>query len=476
MSVQVEQLEHNMAKLTVEVPAEDFEKAIESVYQKQKSKISIQGFRKGKVPRKVIEKIYGADIFYEDAANQLLPSAYTKAATESELDIVSIPAIDITQIEAGKNLIFTAEVATKPDVELGKYNGVTVTKIDCSVSDEELEAELQSEREKNARTVTVTDREVKDGDTVVIDFKGTIDGTAFEGGEAENYSLVIGSHSFIGDFEQQLIGKKSGEDVEVNVSFPEDYPQTELAGKPAVFAVTLHEIKEKQLPELDDEFAQDVSEFDTFAEYKESVKETVAKRKEEQATRDKEDEAVAKIVDKSKMDIPEAMIETNVQRMIDDFGQRIAQQGLSIDQYLQFSGMDLDKLKEQMRPDAERNIKNTLVLEKIAEVENLEVTDEDVEKELEETAAMYNMELAQLKEMVPPEQMESVKNDIKIRKAVDFVMENVKERAKAKTKAEKEAEAKEKEEKPKKTTAKKTTAKKSSTTKKTTKKADKEEA
>ncbi len=446
MSVQVEQLEHNMAKLTVEVPAEDFEKAIESVYQKQKSKISIQGFRKGKVPRKVIEKIYGADIFFEDAANQLLPGAYTQAASESGLDIVSIPAIDVTQIEAGKDLIFTAEVATKPDVELGKYNGVTVTKIDCSVSEEEVEAELESEREKNARTVTVTDRPVQDGDTVVIDFKGTVDGVAFEGGEAENYSLVIGSHSFIDNFEDQLIGKNSGDDLDVNVTFPEDYPQEELAGKAAVFAVTIHEIKEKQLPELDDEFAQDVSEFDTIAEYKESVKENVAKRKEEQATRDKEDEAVAKIVDKSKMDIPEAMIETNVQRMVDDFAQRIAAQGLSMEQYMQFTGMDVEKLKEQMRPDAEKTIKNTLVLEKIAEVENLEVTDEDVEKEIEDTAAMYNMEADQLKSMVNPEQMESLKNDIKIRKAVDFIMENVKERAKPKSKAEKEAEAKAKEE------------------------------
>ncbi|MCI8993836.1 MAG: trigger factor [Eubacterium sp.] len=441
MSVQVENLEHNMAKLTIGVPAEEFEKALQRVYMKQKNSISIQGFRKGKVPRSVVEKMYGAGIFYEDAANQLLPDSYGKAAAESGLDIVSMPTIDVVQMEKGKEFIFTAEVALKPDVELGKYIGVTVTKIDCSVTEEEVEKEIESERERNARTVAVEGRPVQDGDTVIIDYDGYMDGEAFEGGKAENHSLVIGSHSFIDTFEDQLIGKNAGEELDVNVTFPEEYHADDLAGKPAVFKVKIHEIKAKELPELDDEFAQDVSEFDTFAEYKESVSKRLTDRKEAAAKRDKEDEAVAKIVDKSKMDIPEAMVMTQVQRMIDEFGQRIAQSGLSVEQYLQFSGMTMEKLQEQMRPDALKNIQNTLVLQKIAETENLEAEEEEVEKEIADMAAMYQMEVEKIKGLLQAEEIASIKDDIKIRKAVDLIMASVKERAKAKPKAKKEKEA-----------------------------------
>lgn len=441
MSVQVENLEHNMAKLTIEVPAEEFEKAIQRVYMKQRNSIHIQGFRKGKVPRNVVEKMYGAGIFYEDAANQLLPENYGKAAEESGLDIVSMPTIDVVQMEKGKEFIFTAEVALKPDVELGKYIGVTVTKIDCSVTDEEVEKEIESERERNARTVAVEGRPVQDGDTVVIDFDGYVDGEPFEGGKAENHSLVIGSHSFIDTFEDQLIGKNAGEELDVNVTFPEEYHAEDLAGKPAVFKVKIHEIKAKELPELDDEFAQDVSEFDTFAEYKESVNKRLVERKEAAAKRDKEDEAVAKIVDKSKMDIPDAMVMTQVQRMVDEFAQRIGQSGLSVEQYLQFSGMTMEKLQEQMKPDALKNIQNTLVLQKIAETENLEAEEEEVEKEIADMAAMYQMEVEKVKGMLRAEDIASVKDDIKIRKAVDLIMASVKERAKAKPKAKKDKEA-----------------------------------
>ena len=443
MSVQVENLEKNMAKLTIEVAAEEVEKALQAAYMKEKGKISIPGFRKGKVPRQMIEKMYGPAVFYEDAANTLIQDNYPSAVDESGIDIVSRPTIDVVQIEKGKSFIFTAEVAVRPEVKLGKYLGVQVTKIDTSVSDDEVAAELEKEREKNARTVTVTDRAVQNGDTAVIDFEGFVDGVAFEGGKGENHPLEIGSHSFIDTFEDQLVGKNAGDEVDVNVTFPEQYQAAELAGKPALFKVKIHEVKAKELPELNDEFAQDASEFDTLEEYKADLKKRLEEQKENDAKRTKEDEAIQKIIDKSSMDIPEAMLDTQCENMINEFAQRIAQSGLSMEQYMQFSGLTLDKLKEQVRPEAETRIKSSLVLEQIAKDENIEVTDDEINAEVEKMAAAYGMEAEKLKEYMGDSEKESIARDLKVTKAVDLIMENVKERAKAKTKKEKEAEAKE---------------------------------
>ena len=441
MSVQVENLEKNMAKLTIEVAAEEVEKALQAAYMKEKGKISIPGFRKGKVPRQMIEKMYGPAVFYEDAANTLIQDNYPSAVDESGIDIVSRPTIDVVQIEKGKSFIFTAEVAVRPEVKLGKYLGVQVTKIDTSVSDDEVAAELEKEREKNARTVTVTDRAVQNGDTAVIDFEGFVNGVAFEGGKGENHPLEIGSHSFIDTFEDQLVGKNTGDEVEVNVTFPKEYHAEDLAGKPAVFKVKINEIKTKELPELNDEFASDVSEFETLEEYKESVKKNLEETKENNAKRTKEDEAIKKIIEKSEMEIPDAMIESQVQNMIQEFAQRLAQQGLSFDQYMQFSGMTMDKMKEQVRPEALTRIQSSLVLEQIAKEENFEITEDDVNAEIEKMAKAYGMEADKLKEYVGDDEKESMKRDIAIEKAVQFIMDNVKERAKAKTKKEKEAEA-----------------------------------
>ena len=621
MSVQVENLEKNMAKLTIEVAAEKVEDAIQAAYMKEKGKISVPGFRKGKVPRKMIEKMYGAVVFYEDAANTLIQENYAQAVEESGVDVVSRPTIEVVQIEAGKPFIFTAEVAVRPEVKLGKYKGVQVTKIDTTVSDEEVAAELEKERQKNSRTVTVTDRPIAEGDTAVIDFEGFVDGVAFEGGKGENHPLEIGSHSFIDTFEDQLVGKNAGDEVDVNVTFPEKYQAADLAGKPALFKVKIHEVKAKELPELNDEFAQDVSEFNTLEEYKEDLKkhlevqkEDEAKRtkedeaiqkiidkykgvqvtkidttvsdeevaaelekerqknsrtvtvtdrpiaegdtavidfegfvdgvafeggkgenhpleigshsfidtfedqlvgknagdevdvnvtfpekyqaadlagkpalfkvkihevkakelpelndefaqdvsefntleeykedlkkhlevqKEDEAKRTKEDEAIQKIIDKSTMEIPEAMIKTQCENMVNEFAQRLAQSGLSMEQYMQFSGLTLDKLEEQVRPEAETRIKSSLVLEQIAKDENIEVSEEEIDAEIEKMAKAYGMEADKLKEYMGDAEKESMKRDISVTKAVDLVMENVKERAKAKTKKEKEAEAEE---------------------------------
>ena len=443
MSVQVEKLEKNMAKLTVEVPAEEVEKALQAAYMKEKNKISIPGFRKGKVPRAMIEKMYGAAVFYEEAANILIQDNYAAAMEESKEDIVSRPTIDIVQIESGKPFIFTAEVAVRPEVTLGKYKGVQVTKIDTTVTDEEVEAALEKEQQKNSRTVTVTDRPVANGDTAVIDFEGFVDGIAFEGGKGENHPLEIGSHSFIDTFEDQYVGHNAGDEVEVNVTFPEKYQAADLAGKPAVFKVKINEIKAKELPELNDEFASEVSEFDTLAEYKEDLRKHLEVEKENEAKRTKEDEAIKKIIDKSTMEIPEAMIETQCENMINEFAQRIAQSGLSMEQYMQFSGMTIDGLKEQVRPEAETRIKSSLVLEQIAKEENIEVSEDEINAEVEKMAAQYGMEADKLKEYLGEAEKESIKRDLSVTKAVDLIMENVKERAKAKTKKEKEAEAEE---------------------------------
>ena len=441
MNVQVEDLGKNMVKLTVEVEAEAVDAAIKAAYNRQKNKISIPGFRKGKVPQAMIEKMYGAEIFYEDAANELLQKNYPTAVDESGVDVVSQPTVDVTQIEKGKPFIFTAEVAKRPEVTLGKYNGVTVTKIDTSVSDEEVDTEIETQRNANARTITVTDRAVQEGDTAVIDFEGFVDGVAFEGGKGENHPLEIGSHSFIDTFEDQLVGKNTDDEVEVNVTFPEQYQADELAGKPAVFKVKINEIRAKELPELNDEFVQDVSEFDTVAEYREDVKKKLQERKDNAAKGTKEDEAIQKIIDKSKMEIPEAMIDMQAQGMIDEFAQRIAAQGMSFDQYLQFSGMTIDKLKEQVRPEALQRIQSSLVLEQIAKEENIVASDEDVDAEIEKMASMYGMKAEDLKNYMGDSEKESMKRDIAVKKAVEFVMANVKERAKAKPKTTTETDA-----------------------------------
>lgn len=435
MNVQVEDLGKNMVKLTVEVDADTVDAAIKSAYNKQKNKIAIPGFRKGKVPQVMIEKMYGPDVFYEDAVNIMLDTQYAAVVDQSGVDIVSRPTIEVTQIEKGQPFIFTAEVAKRPEVTLGKYNGVTVTKIDTSVKDEEIDAEIEQQRENNARTVTVTDRAVQEGDTAVIDYEGFVDGVAFEGGKGENHALEIGSHTFIDTFEEQLVGKNTGDEVEVHVTFPEQYQAAELAGKPATFQVKIHEIRAKELPELNDEFVQDVSEFDTMAEYREDTKKKLQERKENAAKGTKEDEAIQKIIDKSKMEIPDAMIDMQAENIIDEFAQRIAMQGMSFEQYMQYTGMTIDKLEEQVRPEALQRIQSSLVLEQIAQEENLVASDEELEAEIEKMASMYGMNAENLKSRMEESDRETLKRDIAVKKAVEFIMANVKERAKAKPKA-----------------------------------------
>ena len=424
MSVQVEDLGKNMVKLTVEIPAEAVDAAIKAAYNKQKNRISIPGFRKGKVPQMMIEKMYGPDIFYEDAANILLQEHYPAAVDESGVDVVSQPTIDISQLEKGKPFVFTADVAKRPEVTLGKYNGVTVTKIDVSVSEEEIDAEVEQQRNINARNITVTDRPIQMGDTAVIDYEGFSDGVAFEGGKGENHSLEIGSHSFIDTFEDQLVGKNAGDEVEVNVTFPEQYQAPELAGKSAVFKVKINEIRAKELPELDDEYVQDISEFDTLAEYREDVKKTLQERKENAAKGTKEDEAIKKIIDKSKMEIPEPMIDMQVQTMLDEFAQRISMQGLTMEQYMQFTGATYEKLIEQVKPQAEERIRARLVLEAIAKSENIVATEEDYEKEMKTMAEVYQMEIDKVKELMGEREKKNIMLDLAVRKAADFVAEN----------------------------------------------------
>lgn len=427
MSLQVEKLEKNMAKLTIEASAEDLEKAIEKAYQKQKSQISIPGFRKGKVPRQMVEKMYGKEVFYEDAANELIPDAYDKALMECEEDIVSSPRIEVTQIESGKPFIFTATVALKPEVKLGKYKGVKIDKIDTEVTEEEVDAEINKERENSARNITVEDRPVKDGDITTLDFEGFVDGVAFEGGKGENYPLTIGSGAFIPGFEEQLVGAEIGKEVEVKVTFPEDYQAENLKGKDAVFKCTVKEIKERELPELDDEFASEVSEFDTLAEYKEDVRKNLAEKKEKDAKNAREDAAIKAVVEGSEMEIPEAMLETQQKQMVDEFAQRITMQGLSMEQYFQFTGTNYQQMVEQVKPQAEERIRSRLVLEAVAKAENIEATEEDYEKELETMAEVYQMEVDKVKELMGDREKKNIMQDIAVRKAAEFVAENAKE-------------------------------------------------
>ena len=426
MSVQVENLEKNMAKLTIEVAAEEFEKAVQAAYMKNKNKITIPGFRKGKAPRVMIEKMYGAGIFFEDAANALIQREYPKAAEESGLDIVSYPEIDVVQVEKGKSFIFTAEVAVKPEVTLGEYKGLEVEVTPVEVTEEEVAAELKREQENNSRTIDVDDRAVAQGDMVTLDFEGFVDGVAFEGGKGTDYPLTIGSNSFIPGFEDQLVGAELNKEVEVNVTFPEDYHANDLAGKVAVFKCTVKAIKVKELPELDDEFAKDVSEFDTLAEYKADVEKKIRERKEGVAKREREDKAVDAVIANAQMDIPEAMIQNQIQQLMNDFVQRMQAQGLSIDQYYQFTGLDQAKIQEQMRPQALKRIQSRLVLEKVAEVENIQISDEKFEEELKTMADMYKMEVEKLKELMGDAEKEQMKKDIAVQEAVTLVAESAK--------------------------------------------------
>lgn len=427
MSLQVEKLEKNMAKLTIEVPAEDLENAMQKAYLKAKNRITIPGFRKGKAPRKMIEHMYGKGVFLEDAANALIPEHYSKALEECELEIVSQPEIDVTQAEPGKAFIFTAEVAVKPEVTLGEYKGLEVPKSETEVTDEEIEAELKKEQEKNSRTITVEDRGAENGDIVTIDFEGFIDGTAFEGGKGTDYPLTLGSGSFIPGFEDQLIGAKAEDHVEVNVTFPEEYQAAELAGKAAVFQCNVKKVETKELPELDDDFAQDVSEFDTLAEYKEDIKKNLTERKEKEARTAKENAAVDKAIENAQMEIPDAMINTQISQMLDDFSRRMQAQGLTMEQYFQFTGMTADKMREEMKPQALKRIQTRLVLEKIAETENIQPTDEEVNEEISKMAEMYKMEADKLKELLGDRELEQMKKDMAVQKAVTLVADEAKE-------------------------------------------------
>ncbi len=425
MSLQVEKLENNMAKLTIEVPAEELEKAIEGAYRKNRGRISIPGFRKGKAPRKMIEQIYGREVFYEDAANALIPDAYEKAYDECGEEIVSSPQIDVVQLEAGKPFIFTAEVALKPEVTLGQYKGVKVDKADLEVTEEEVTAEIDKERDKNSRTVDVTDRAVKDGDIATIDFEGFVDGVAFEGGKGSDYPLTIGSHAFIPGFEEELIGAQIGVETEVNVTFPEDYQAEELAGKPAVFKCTVKRLQEKQLPELDEDFVGEVSEeSDTVEEYREEIRKKLEKRKTDEAKAVKEDAVVDAIIADAKMDIPEAMIETQQRQMVQDYAQRMQSQGISMEQYMQFTGMTGEMLLEQVKPQVMKKIQSRLVLEAVAAAEGIQVTEEEIAEELKTMGEAYQMEPEKVEELLGENGREQVKGDIRVRKAADFVVEN----------------------------------------------------
>lgn len=428
MSMQVEKLDNNMAKLTIEVSADDFEKACNDAYNKNKSKISIPGFRKGKVPRQIIEKTYGPGVFYEDAADICIRNTYGEELdANKEIEVVSRPEIEVTQCEKGKSFIYVASVALKPEVKLGKYKGVKIEKVSTEVTDADVDAEIEKERKANSRTIVVEDRPVKDGDITVINFEGFVDGVAFEGGKGENYPLTIGSGQFIPGFEEQLIGAKIGEDVEVNVTFPEDYQAEDLAGKAAVFKCKVNEIKETELPEADDEFASEVSDFDTIAEWKEDLKKSLTEKKVASAKEEKENKALEAAVENAEMVIPDAMAEFECEQMINDYAMRLSQQGLSIDQYLMFTGMDMDGLKAQMKPQAIKTIKSRLVLEAIVNEEKLEANDDEIDAEIAKMAEMYGMENDKLKESIGDREKELMSKDVCLRKAVELVAAEAKE-------------------------------------------------
>lgn len=446
MSLQVEKLEKNMAKLTIEVSAEELEKAIEGAYQKNKNKISIPGFRKGKAPRKMIENMYGREVFYEDAANALIPDAYEKALEECEEEIVSSPKVDVVQLESGKPFIFTAEVALKPEVTLGKYKGVKVEKADTAVTEEEVEAEIKKEQEKNSRTVDVTDRAVQKDDVATIDFEGFVDGVTFEGGKGADYPLTIGSGTFIPGFEDALIGAEIGRETEVNVTFPEDYQAAELAGKPAVFKCTVKKLQEKQIPALDEDFVSEVSdESDTVEEYKEEIRKNLSDKKEADAKNAKEDAVIDAIIEDAKMEIPDAMVETQQRQLLQDYAQRMQAQGISMEQYMQFTGLTSQALMEQVKPQALKRIQSRLVLEAVVAAENLTATEEDFEEEVKTMAEIYQMEADKVKELLGENGKKQVLDDICVKKAVEFVVDNAKEEKAAKKTAAKKTTKKAKE-------------------------------
>ncbi len=423
MSVQVEKLEKNMAKLTVEVPAEKVEKAIQTAYQKNRKSINIPGFRKGKAPRQLIEKMYGKEIFYNDAIDEMLPGEYAQAVEECGEEIVSRPQLEVVQMESGKPFIFAATVAVKPAVTLGEYKGVQVEKAPVEVTDAEIDAEINKEREANSRTITVDDRPVEKSDIVSLDFEGFVDGEAFEGGKGENYDLTIGSNTFIPGFEDQLIGAEIGKELDVNVTFPEEYGHAELAGKEAVFKCKVNGIKVKELPEADDEFAQEVSEFETLDAYKDDIRARLLKDKEDEAKRVKEDAVIEKIIENAQMEIPDAMVEFQAEQLMDDFARRLQAQGLSLQVYFQYTGMTQEQYLEQMKPRALKNIQSRLVLEAVAAAENIEVTEEDMEAEMNRMAETYKMEVEKVKELLDDSQKEEIKKDLAIQKAIDLVTE-----------------------------------------------------
>lgn len=422
MSLQVERLEHNMAKLTIEVPAEEVEKALQVAYLKERGKISLPGFRKGRVPRQMIEKMYGPEVFYDEAANRMISEAYAKAYDECELELVSQPKIEITQLEKGKEFIFTAEVAVKPEVKLGEYKGLKVDKVSTRVTQKEVDEEIDKERERNARTIDVTDRAVQDKDQITLDFEGFVDGVAFEGGKASDYPLTIGSGAFIPGFEDQLIGANIDEEKEINVTFPEEYQAKELAGKAAVFKCTVHSIKAKELPELDDEFVSDVSEkSETVDAYKAEVKAKIKERKENEGKQKREDQSVEQAVANAEMDIPEAMISFQSRQMVDDFARRIMQQGMTMEQYFQFTGLSEEKMMEEFKPEAEKRIRTRLTLEAIVAAENIEVSEERLDEELQKMADSYKMEVDKLKEYMGENEKKQMKEDIAIQEAVTLI-------------------------------------------------------
>ena len=426
MSLQVEKLEKNMAKLTIEVPAEEFDAAIKNAYNKNKNKFSIPGFRKGKAPLAMLEKMYGAGIFYEDAANEVIDASYPKAAEESKEEIVSTPEIKVTQIEKGKAFIYEATVALKPEVTLGEYKGVEVKKAEAVVTDEDVENELTAARKKNGRLIDVEDGAIEDGDNTIIDFTGYIDDKTFDGGAGTDYPLVIGSHSFIEGFEDQLIGKKKGETCDVNVTFPAEYHANELAGKPAKFVVTIKEVKRNELPELNDEFASEVSDFDTLDEYKADIRKKLQEKKEQDAKVENENNVIEKVVENAQMELPQPMVDTQAREMVENYARRLQSQGLNINDYMKYTGMTPEKLMEQMRPEAEKRIKTRLVLEKVVEVENVEVSDEKLDEQINEIAASYKLEGAKLKEMMGEREKEQIREDLKVQAAIDLLVEQAK--------------------------------------------------
>ncbi len=427
MSFTVEQLENNRAKLTITVPAEDFGKALVAAYNKQKGKINISGFRKGKVPMAIIEKMYGPEIFYDEAANKVINETYPEAYDECELDIVSRPEIDVTQIEKGKDFIYTATVDLKPEVKLGTYKGIEVEKVDTTVSGLEVDEEIDRVRRQNARKIDVTDRAAKDGDITNIDFEGFVDGEAFEGGKGESYTLKLGSKSFIPGFEDQIVGHEIGEEFDVNVTFPEDYHSEDLKGKAAVFKCKLNSLQEEQLPELDDEYVSDISDVETVDEYKDSIRKQLEEKKEKQAKTKIENAAIEKLMETSEMDIPASMIEGQQETMLNEFKQQLSMQGMSFDMYSQYTGLNEETMLEQVKPEAEKRVKSRLVLEAVSKAENIEVSDEDVDKKLEEMAAMYGIEADKFKGYIGDKEKESIKKDIAVEKAADFIVANIKE-------------------------------------------------